>query len=1409
MKLNVTTTLFFILLFFGVFSQKVFEDYQDGLIVFELQQEAKAIVANEHNEFNINDVHYLSSIYNIDVKSSIQLHPSINDKRLKRTYQIELNNPYEIEEVIRTLSSIKEIRVAEKKELPRILQVPDDPLYTQANMWGLFRVQAEGAWAFSTGDASIVVAVTDDAIQTNHPDLVNKVLPGHNSAMGTNDPNPCGGNNGFHGSHVSGTVGADTDNGIGVASIGWDISILPVAIGRCSDGALTGGFDGIIWSADNGADVINMSWGGAGSSQYGQNVCNYAWNQGCILVAAAGNNNENQQFYPAAYNNVISVAATGQQDQKANFSQFGTWIDISAPGTQIASTDEGTGYQFSQGTSMASPLVAGFMGLMKSFAPNASNSDLVQCLYDGADNIDAQNPNFIGQLGAGRMNAEQSMICAQQFSFQLDAGITEIIHPVGNNCDLSFTPEVRLSNFGVENLTSIIINYGWNNNNHSYNWSGNLSSGESEIVSLGTYSDVDGSYSFFAETNQPNGQADQNPSNDSSDESFSLSSGGMVVDITITLDCFADETSWEIVNDNTGEVIISSGNYENNNVNVEQQYKVCLSDGCYDFIIYDSYGDGLNGSQWQSCSVDGDYEVTDENDNILVQMTAPNGDFGSQAIHNFCIVNQNNEHDAGIQSITSPSSIVCNTDVSPEVIIRNFGSQNLTSVDINYQLSGNLQTFNWVGNLSTGQTDVVLLPIVNATSGENTLTVFTSNPNGENDDNPLNDQAEISLTAFSSTQGIPFHEDFEGSPFGPNGWLIDNPDNGITWELESIDGNSPGNTAMKIDFFNYQANSERDALISPPISLSGYTTIDLNFEHAYRRYDQTAADSLVVYISTDCGESFQRLAEYAEDGSGSFATQTTNVNPFTPQSANDWCIEPINAQTSGASCFTISLNDYVGMDVILKFESFNAGNVGNNLFIDNINIDGVPDMTPPNPNFSTDNNTICVNESVLFTDQSSPQATSWNWTFPGGSPSSSTEQNPTITYSENGTYDVILEVSNANGTETSTFSNTITVNNMPTIAITASETSICQGSSVQISASGANNYVWNNNLGSGSTKTVSPTEETTYEVTGSNGAACESSETITINVLPELVFELSASTNLICEGEEVVLTASGGDFYTWNNGLPQGNQQTVSPSTTTVYSVQGFNASNCSGTQSILIEVQQDPIVNITASDTEICEGESLSLSASGADTYTWSPSESLSSSSGSSVNATPTNSVTYTVIGSNNCGSDEQDISIIVTETPETPEITQNGNELSVSINPGETASWFFEGELIGSGETIGMQGTGDYEVVISNSTGCTASYSNRFESTVSVHDFDNSKNIILYPNPNNGEFNIEIVGLDENVEISISDATGRLVRNAKPFNANEIQDIKFNIADLGKGVYFVHINYSFGNIVKRVTVN
>ncbi len=634
------------------FAQTFYSDYQDGLVVFQLKESEKIIPSIE-KEVSFRGIDLFDEIIQkgIEIEEVLRLHPRLKykDNKLSRTYQIRLVDFSKVDEVVRILSEQSSVAYAELKDLHKLLTTPNDlgpdgtqggwgSITPQNNQWYLHKIQAQDAWDFSTGSASIKVAVTDDAFKVDHPDLVNKMLPGRDVVGNNNDPSPCGSTDGFHGTHVAGTVGAETDNGIGIASIGWNVSIIPVKIANCS-AQLSGGYDGVIWSADNDADVINMSWGGPNAGQYGLNIINYAHNAGAILVAAAGNDGTNNVLYPAAYANVIAVGATTITDAKASFSQYGPEIDVLAPGAAIRSTNHQDAYAPSQGTSMASPIVAGLLGLMKSYAPEATNEQIIECLKSGCDNVDAQNSSITQFIGSGRINAYKSMQCLEQYSvsYQYDAGITEVISPEGNYCGGNFVPEVVLRNFGEETLTSVKINYGWGGNTYTYDWTGSLSNGQTAQVTLPQQSSASGNFTFMASTSNPNGQQDENSSNDSSTSAFNIDEDGEAVEFTLTLDCFGSEVSWEIRNQETNSLEFSGSGYADNTSGEVIVSNFCISAGCYEFIIQDEYGDGMYGAQWQSCSINGDYKLEDKEGNILFQMTAPNADFGAEAVHDFCI----------------------------------------------------------------------------------------------------------------------------------------------------------------------------------------------------------------------------------------------------------------------------------------------------------------------------------------------------------------------------------------------------------------------------------------------------------------------------------------------------------------------------------------------------------------------------------------------------------------------------------------------------------------------------------------------------------------------------------------------------------------------------------------------------
>lgn len=439
-----------LLLNFSAFTQTVNEHYQDGKIYLKLKDNfpLKLIVDRDKKPkqnllSQYNFVSNLSGQYGIS--SMTRPFPNAKGKgggALQRTFLIEFSSATEVDQLIEQLKANNAVEYAEKVPLHSISLTPNDTYHGQ--VWALNTIQAELAFNISTGDPNIVVAVTDNAIETTHEDLDDAIWtnPGEIAGNGIDDdgngyiddvngwdvgdddnnPNPLN-TNWDHGTHCAGTVGAETNNGIGVSSIGFGISIMPVKVttNSASSSSVTNGYDGIYYAAISGAHVISCSWGGYGYSTTGQNLVNWAWGQGSIVVAAAGNDNLNMDnggnaHYPSNYNNVVCVASSTQTDSKSGFSNYGSDVDVTAPGSSIASTVPFDDYGYMSGTSMATPLVSGLLGLMMSAQPGLPQQDYVDCLINSCDDISAQNPGYNGDLGSGRVNALQALNCVTAFS---------------------------------------------------------------------------------------------------------------------------------------------------------------------------------------------------------------------------------------------------------------------------------------------------------------------------------------------------------------------------------------------------------------------------------------------------------------------------------------------------------------------------------------------------------------------------------------------------------------------------------------------------------------------------------------------------------------------------------------------------------------------------------------------------------------------------------------------------------------------------------------------------------------------------------------------------------------------------------------------------------------------------------
>jgi hypothetical protein len=222
-----------------------------------------------------------------------------------------------------------------------------------------------------------------------------------------------------------------------------------------------------------------------------------------------------------------------------------------------------------------------------------------------------------------------------------DAGISAILAPSGSLCSTTFTPQVTLTNYGSTTLSSVLVAYAVDGQAQTpYNWTGSLASGASISFTLPPVTSTTGSHTFTSNTvsGTLNGsQNDEDNTNNQSTSSFTIGTGGSAATLTIVLDCWGEETTWEVRNASNA-IVASGGPYTNNLPGGAGTIteSVCLDQGCYDFTIFDSAEDGLYGSQWSTCNVDGDYSITDGNTTLL-SMAANQGDFGASETQNFCI----------------------------------------------------------------------------------------------------------------------------------------------------------------------------------------------------------------------------------------------------------------------------------------------------------------------------------------------------------------------------------------------------------------------------------------------------------------------------------------------------------------------------------------------------------------------------------------------------------------------------------------------------------------------------------------------------------------------------------------------------------------------------------------------------
>ncbi|MEO0116693.1 MAG: S8 family serine peptidase [candidate division WOR-3 bacterium] len=448
----------FFLVSFSLWGKEI---YSPGEIIVEFAPEVRAQLSREkNNSLSFSDGIILTGLPKVDELnrkySVIAARPAARKiTPLVEKYNLDLlylfifaDKEIEIEKVIKEYKALKEV----KDVLPNygfpVDRIPNDPLF--GNQWHLPRMMCPEAWDFTTGDTNVTLVVIDQGVDYGHQDLIGSFWVNRAEDLNGNgrfdtfpppegdldgvdqddngyyddvigfdmvdgEPNPMPDPGSDHGTICHGIACARTDNGVGVASVGWQVRGMNL---RCGTGGyiyIFPAISGIIYAAQNGAFAISNSWGGSSYIPQVNSAIQFAWESGCVISASAGNEySGGAPRYPACYEHVIATAASDRNDWHSVWgggqqSNYADWVDVSAPGSGVLTTTNNNGYGAYDGTSMSSPCVAGQAALMKAAFPAMTNDECTTKIFLTCDPM----PDTLyaqGLLGHGRINVGKAIL---------------------------------------------------------------------------------------------------------------------------------------------------------------------------------------------------------------------------------------------------------------------------------------------------------------------------------------------------------------------------------------------------------------------------------------------------------------------------------------------------------------------------------------------------------------------------------------------------------------------------------------------------------------------------------------------------------------------------------------------------------------------------------------------------------------------------------------------------------------------------------------------------------------------------------------------------------------------------------------------------------------------------------------
>lgn len=660
--------------------------------------------------------------------------------------------------------------------------------------------------------------------------------------------------------------------------------------------------------------------------------------------------------------------------------------------------------------------------------------------------------------------------------------------------------------------------------------------------------------------------------------------------------------------------------------------------------------------------------------------------------------------------------------------------------------SGTVSTWSWEFTGGSPNTSTQQNPSVSyANPGTYTVKLTVSGANGSDV------ETKTAYITVAASQNLPLVEGFQNTTFPSSGWALINFDNDKTWQRKTnVGGFAQSSACAFVDNFRYNAAGNQDALVTPNYDLSSLSNAYLKYDYAYAYYGNPQySDSLLIAFTNDCGANYYAIKQF---GGADLATRANTTNEFTPSTAADWDRDSIDIS-------------FLSGNSNVQFLFININGYGNQLYLDNINIDEVVTNSPPVANFQASSTTVNIGGQVNFTDLSTNLPNAWNWTFTGGTPNASTQQNPTIiSYNSVGTYPVSLTATNAFGSDTETKTAYINVvNNTVSSCDTLLNIGLTDTISVYTTAQGGYASGHNGygevakadffNASSGNLlsevsyyfaigKQNAGTATVEAKIWDADGAANAPNTVLASQAIPLSSIVSAAANNLITVVFPVPITLNG-DFYSGIE-FSYGNGDTVAlytnlngntnPGTAWGKSANGTwrNMSvnwNLNYSNVILPVVCQassgtPPVADFSANRQSACEGTSISftdLSTNVPNAWNWTfaggtPSSSTQQNPTVVYNSAGNHEVSLRVTNSD--GNDTKTISgyINITAAPSISETLNNlscngANDGSITLNiSGGSSPYSYAWSNGATSKNISNLNDGNYSVTVTDNNGCVA---------------------------------------------------------------------------------------------------